>query len=225
MAKFKIPHSEQHSLPFSNSEKFCIQCGAVFYKRQTQSKRSWAERKFCSRRCGVIHHSKVSIPRMVKAREGKPSWNRGQKISEHHRQALSLVRKGKPYTAERRQKMFARIRCVRGEEWQPNHLHALRDSLFYKNWRRSVFERDSFRCVLCGYQSCKRVNGKSDIQADHIKPFSIIIQEHGLTTYDDALQCDELWDVANGRTLCIPCHRKTPTYGRNVLYQAYSSRT
>jgi len=31
---------------------------------------------------------------------------------------------------------------------------------------------------------------------------------------EEALSCDELWNINNGRTLCIGCHKKTDTYGR-----------
>ena len=46
----------------------------------------------------------------------------------------------------------------------------------------------------------------SRLQADHIKPYSA----HPELRHD----------LANGRTLCVPCHRKTPTYG----YGAYRYR-
>ena len=32
---------------------------------------------------------------------------------------------------------------------------------------------------------------------------------------EQARNCDALWDMENGRTLCISCHRKTDTYGGN----------
>lgn len=61
----------------------------------------------------------------------------------------------------------------------------------YKEWRKAVFMRDGFQCVFCGESGY--------LQADHIKPWS---------------QFPELrLEVDNGRTLCPPCHRKTPTYG------------
>ena len=68
--------------------------------------------------------------------------------------------------------------------------HKIRDSKEYKEWRIKVFQRDRFRCVLCGYRSVK----PRDIRADHIRPF--------------ALYPDLRLEVSNGRTLCVPCDIK-----------------
>jgi 5-methylcytosine-specific restriction endonuclease McrA len=60
-----------------------------------------------------------------------------------------------------------------------------------REWRTAVFVRDGFKCVQCGK------GGR--LQADHIQP----VASH-----------PELRHVlSNGRTLCVPCHKKTPTYG------------
>lgn len=64
----------------------------------------------------------------------------------------------------------------------------------YHGWRKLVFKRDGYRCVLCG--SCER------IEADHIIPFS---KAH-----------DIQFDINNGRTLCHSCHKQTGTYGGRV---------
>jgi len=57
----------------------------------------------------------------------------------------------------------------------------------YKNWRRYVFERDNYTC-----QHCNKRGG--DLEADHIKPW---------VDYPDLR-----YEVDNGRTLCLVCHRK-----------------
>lgn len=33
--------------------------------------------------------------------------------------------------------------------------------------------------------------------------------------FEDAINCEELWSINNGRTLCIDCHKKTNTYLKN----------
>lgn len=71
----------------------------------------------------------------------------------------------------------------------------IRKSVKYKNWRTSVFERDDYTCQFCKKRGVK-------LNADHIKPFSLFP--------------DLRLDINNGRTLCLPCHRKTDTWGTKV---------
>jgi hypothetical protein len=67
----------------------------------------------------------------------------------------------------------------------------------YKNLRKKIFERDYYKCVLC--------DKMGDLNMDHIKPYS---------------KYPELrYDESNLRTLCMQCHKKTPTYARNNQYQ------
>lgn len=60
--------------------------------------------------------------------------------------------------------------------------------LEYKNWRKSVFERDDYTCQFCHKRG-------RDLQADHIKPWK----------YFPELR----YELSNGRTLCLKCHRTT----------------
>lgn len=69
----------------------------------------------------------------------------------------------------------------------------VRKSARYKYWREAVFERDNYTC-----QDCQQWGGR--LHADHIKPFAWFPELR--------------FDLSNGRTLCIECHKKTPTYGR-----------
>lgn len=57
----------------------------------------------------------------------------------------------------------------------------------YKRWRKAVFERDNYTCQLCGDRGVK-------LHAHHKKPYAFF---HDLR-----------YTVANGITLCVPCHRK-----------------
>jgi hypothetical protein len=83
----------------------------------------------------------------------------------------------------------------------PEHTR-IRMSAQYRQWRTAVFERDEYTCLECG---ARNGNGVAvALQADHIKPFALF---PGLR-----------FDLDNGRTLCVPCHRKTPTYGWSVRY-------
>lgn len=84
---------------------------------------------------------------------------------------------------------------------------AIKNLLEYHFWRSNVFQRDDFTC-----QVCETRGGK--IQAHHIKAFYLILDENNITTLQEARECEELWDLSNGITLCRKCHFKTPNYGR-----------
>ena len=77
----------------------------------------------------------------------------------------------------------------------------VRCSIHYKEWRTSVFQRDFYIC-----QHCHQV-GKY-LHAHHIIRFSKIMEEHNITTLEEALQCEALWDTNNGLTLCKKCHKR-----------------
>lgn len=85
--------------------------------------------------------------------------------------------------------------------------HCIRTSEKYKIWRNEVFKRDNWTCRFCGGKGNEK-------NVDHIKQFAIILKENNITTIEDAMNCKELWDMSNGRTLCISCHKKTDTYSK-----------
>lgn len=70
--------------------------------------------------------------------------------------------------------------------WEKNK-NADRFTKEYKDWRKSVFEKNHYTCVLCG-----QVGGK--LNAHHIKPYA----KHKSLRFD----------IKNGITLCEKCHRK-----------------
>lgn len=76
----------------------------------------------------------------------------------------------------------------------------------YRQWRSDVFSRDDYTCQICGVRG-------GTLNADHIKLFSKIMDENKITSLEMAENCEELWNINNGRTLCLPCHYKTDGYG------------
>lgn len=79
--------------------------------------------------------------------------------------------------------------------------HASRTCTEYKEWHFSVLQRDRFTC-----QRCNQLRGK--LVAHHIKHFSTLLKEHNITTLEEAIGCEVLWDIDNGITLCKKCHKK-----------------
>lgn len=66
----------------------------------------------------------------------------------------------------------------------------------YIAWRTACLKRDNYKCVVCG-------RGRpAPLQVDHILPWSVNVEMR--------------FEVDNGQTLCIPCHKRTPTYGRKA---------
>lgn len=86
--------------------------------------------------------------------------------------------------------------------------HQIRSCLRYKQWHKEVLSIDWFKCTEC--------NSKKELEVDHIKPFSVIIRENKIKSLEEALMCNELWELNNGRTLCFECHKRTKTYGRKA---------
>lgn len=82
----------------------------------------------------------------------------------------------------------------------------IRNSEEYKKWRLSVFARDEYACVLCGVSGSKK-----PLNADHIKPFA---------DYQELR-----FDINNGRTLCIDCHKQTKNYGWKYYNKTRGNKT
>lgn len=191
--------------------KICIACGKEFTRRYGSSRAQWGARKYCSRKCGEP------------ARKGMEPWNKGQTGSNYqdltgldeYRKKHGSAFKGKKHSEESRKKIRAARAKQKNIPSGKNHWNwkggtsPLRKRVMnlgkYHKWRKQVFERDDWTC-----QFCRKRGGRLNV--DHIKPFYKIIQENRITTPEQAKQCEELWDTDNGRTLCIPCHRQTPTY-------------
>lgn len=70
----------------------------------------------------------------------------------------------------------------------------------YRNWRNAVMKRDNYKCVFCSKKG-------GDLESDHIKPVSEFP--------------DLIYNVDNGRTLCLTCHKETETYGHKQYLKLY----
>jgi len=73
----------------------------------------------------------------------------------------------------------------------------------YRQWRSDVFTRDDFTCVFCGKRGCF-------IEVDHYPTaFAEIFYKNNIKSFDQASNCEEFWNINNGRTLCRECHDTT----------------
>ena len=120
--------------------------------------------------------------------------NKGRIRSNATKEKDRLVKLGKKHSLETRRKM-AQYKGAHRYNWKggndsPNK--RIRSSMEYRLWRIAVFERDNYTCIWCGDDK------SGNLQADHIKPFSLFPELR--------------FAIDNGRTLCIDCHKKTDTY-------------
>ena len=108
---------------------------------------------------------------------------------------INLGRKQPMEERLRRTKLMAGEKCHKWKGGVTPINEKIRKSTLYKIWRTSVFDRDDYTCQICEEKGVT-------LNADHIKPFSLFP--------------DLRFELSNGRTLCVPCHRNTETYGGRI---------
>ena len=181
----------------------CLQCLSKFDKPKCWVKRG--EGRFCSRNCqGLFRSIHFKHTKETKVKIGKST--KGKKHNQSTKDKISYALKGRKVSSETRNKQSIIRKGKYIGELHPNWKGGLtpihqkvRNSQEYADWRKSVFDRDSYTC-----QECKKTNVY--LNADHIKPFSLYPELRLV--------------LENGRTLCVGCHKKTDTYaGRIRKYQ------
>jgi len=91
-------------------------------------------------------------------------------------------------------------------------VYQIRHHFKSRQWSSDIFTRDDFTCQLCGVRGCV-------IEADHYpKRFTEIFHENKIKSLEQALECEEFWNINNGRTLCKKCHNKTKGDIRNFTH-------
>lgn len=224
--------------------KQCLQCGVLITKKDNCSFLAWEVRvKYCSKECSNAFRSgKPSCSPQTTFKVGQvvpvpfESRRRGKENNKWKGGDLKLICRvcGTGYEVDRYRTNSKTCSVLCRQVWQclPENrlamsvihrkrvnlgLHNLyrgisqlkdiiRHCAEYKIWRDSVFQNDNYSCQNCGF--------RGTLNADHIKSFAVILIENSVKTFDDAINCSELWDVSNGRTLCLPCHKKTESYGK-----------
>lgn len=133
-----------------------------------------------------------SIKCAAKSRKGNSPWNKGQSPSAEVRAKISKTLTGRPTGRTGDKSHFWRGGTSRKYD-------KLKNSMEWKNWRRAVFERDDYTCQECGAKNYKGLGKTIELHPHHIK---------------DRKHFPELqFEVSNGQTLCVDCHRQTDNYG------------
>lgn len=110
---------------------------------------------------------------------------------------------GKHHTEEHKRKVSEAERGEKHNNWKggitPLH-QTIRRCFEYRQWRDDVYTRDNFACQECG----DAIGG--NLRAHHKIEFADILERHEILTLKEALNCEELWNINNGVTLCEDCH-------------------
>lgn len=193
--------------PVINTRK-CLVCPVVFLYSETNLVRSYmskqgligsVDRKFCSNKCKMYYRNILYNP--SKTEQGR------KRISEYAKKRGTAFL----HTPESIEKQRKTITGSGHWNWQGGITplnRRRRNQKESRDWRKAIFSRDDYTCQVCG---SRNGNGKSVyLQADHIKPWSLFPELR--------------YDMSNGRTLCIDCHKQTSTYmGRIKNYSRLSS--
>ncbi len=165
--------------------KICLVCGKAFVVPPTRKDTA----RYCSRECQYLHQMKHKIKFFNCAECSKEFSLSPSHASRNKKTFCSMICNGK---------FYGRLRDFSGDNnpsWKggvtSKHI-LIRTSAKYAEWRWSIFKRDNYTCVLCGQRG-------GELNADHIKAF--------------AKFPELIFELDNGRTLCIKCHRKTDNYG------------
>jgi 5-methylcytosine-specific restriction endonuclease McrA len=136
---------------------------------------------------GLPHYKTVGVA-ISAAKKGKPNGLLGRKWTPEARRNASAAAKARVNHNFRTDGKGRERNTKRKAEM---------NGVEYRLWREAVFVRDDFTCQECGQR------GSVYLVADHVKPW----RTHPELRYE----------LANGRTLCEPCHRATPTYGSKLV--------
>lgn len=198
--------------PLYNS---CIFCGISYQKSRVN--------KFCSYECfwssrkGFKHSTetleKMSESMKVAYQEGrkKPaipmlgkyhSKDTKKRLSEYFTENPSrywLGRKDYPLKGEKHSRW-------KGDMGLQPLKERIRKLFEYSSWRKTIFERDDYTCRECNIRGGK-------LCVDHYPTsFAEILHKNNIKSIEEAIMCNDFWNINNGRTLCFECHKKTPTY-------------
>jgi len=66
-----------------------------------------------------------------------------------------------------------------------------------RKWMDAVKARDG-KCLVCGSQE--------NVEAHHLIPLAVLMEEYEIVSRDQARDCQALWDLSNGQTLCARHH-------------------
>lgn len=145
---------------------------------------------------GALRRQGVQIRTNSEAQVLKCKRN-GSNMASAHKRLRELSA-----TGEWAKRSSARRQGIPIEEWtefKSEYWTRVAKTKEWKDWRQSVFERDSYTCKMCG-----------DDKGGNLEPHHI---------YMKSKYPERVFDVSNGITLCRKCHRSISGYEDTMISQ------
>ncbi len=211
--KHDKPHTEETKKILSQKTKLAWKNGLL--KPHKHSEEAKLKMKVTNR--GKNKHRENNYKHSKETRKKLSESLKGRKLSEETKKKIGDAHRGMKRSEEARENISKSLRGrpkyhKRGpnsSNWKGGITplnNKIRACLEYVEWRRKIFRRDGWHCILCG----DKPSGKYGIQADHFPiQFHKIMEKNKIKSLRSAIKCSELWDINNGRTLCQSCHDKT----------------
>lgn len=188
------PKSAEARLKMSLAARRRCQSASYLQELSERMQKQWSDPVQRTAFVAATRNKRMSAhSRALISAASKSLWSRPGFIEQFVARNRAL-----PRTAQWRRRISEAQRGSRGNNWQGGKTRLkkrLQNSVEWKLWREAVFKRDNWTCRMCGVRG-------GVLHPDHIKPFA----------YFASLR----FDVDNGRTLCVPCHKLTPTYGHGA---------
>ena len=174
----------------------CLICSKVFSAYYSDVKRG--KGKVCSKEC--FHKYERKLQKFISCKWCNREFENIQ--SQRNKKFCSK----KCYSESVKGIYPVNLKGKRGTKPRTYHLRKRprHGGVKYNEWRLAVWKRDNFTCQKCGKTSNELKKEKIKICADNIKPYC---------NYPELR-----YDVSNGKTLCLPCHKLTSTYGIRARY-------
>lgn len=160
--------------------------------------------------CGKMDRYNIPRRSISESRKGFPSKFKGL-TKETSRRCKSISEKliGHSVSKETRKKISLSNRGknigINNGNWNggSTSLYMLiRRCSYMKKWRNKIFHRDNYTCQKCNNKCSGHLN------AHHIIEFKKILDKNNINNFTKAKDCEELWDISNGITLCEKCHKE-----------------
>jgi hypothetical protein len=110
---------------------------------------------------------------------------------------------GKQHKLETRKQISISHQKISEDEWdgftKPLYIQ-IRNSQKHMNWSQAIFQRDNYCDWFSG------VEGNGNLNAHHIVRFKDLFEQNNIQSYEQAMECEALWDIKNGVTMIDTNH-------------------